>query len=102
MDRLSSLMVRSSLLWLLAGVCVGAAMAIDREIPGNWRGWFLPSHVHMLFVGWFLQFALGVAYWLLPRKRSVSRPLGYDERFALGAMAALNTGLLIRVIIEPP
>ena len=101
MDRLSSLMVRSSLVWLMAGVMVGAAMMIDREIPGNWRGWFTPSHVHMLFVGWFLQFAIGVAYWLLPRKRSVSLPLGYDERLSLGAMAALNMGLLVRVSVEP-
>ncbi len=101
MDRLSALMVRSALAWLLAGVVVGAAMVIDREIPGNWRGWFMPSHVHMLFVGWFLQFALGIAYWLLPRKRSPSRPLGYNERLALGAMVALNTGLLIRVSVEP-
>ena len=101
MDRLSSLMVRSSLVWLLAGIIVGAAMVIDREIPGHWRAWYMPSHVHMLFVGWFLQFALGVAYWLLPRKRSPDRPLGYNERLALAAMAALNAGLLLRVIFEP-
>jgi hypothetical protein len=94
-------MVRSSLIWLLAGILVGAAMVIDREIPGHWRAWYMPSHVHMLFVGWFLQFALGIAYWLLPRKRSPERPLGYNERLALGAMTALNTGLLIRVTIEP-
>jgi hypothetical protein len=94
-------MVRSALVWLLAGIVVGAAMVIDREIPGQWRAWYMPSHVHMLFVGWFLQFALGIAYWLLPRKRSPDRPLGYNERFALGAMAALNAGLLIRVTVEP-
>jgi hypothetical protein len=94
-------MVRSALVWLLAGILVGAAMVIDREIPGQWRAWYMPSHVHMLFVGWFLQFALGIAYWLMPRKRSSSRPLGYNERLALGAMIALNMGLLTRVSVEP-
>jgi hypothetical protein len=55
----------------------------------------------MLFVGWFLQFALGVAYWLLPRRRSPERPLGYHERAASLAMIALNLGLLLRVAAEP-
>jgi hypothetical protein len=101
MDRLSSVMVRGSLLWLLGGVFVGAAMLTDRSLPGNWRVWAQPSHIHMLFVGWFLQFALGVAYWLLPRKRTTARPLGYDERLALAAVIGLNLGLLLRVVAEP-
>jgi hypothetical protein len=54
----------------------------------------------MLFVGWFLQFALGIAYWLLPRKRSEERPLGYNERRAIGAVLALNAGLAMRVTAE--
>jgi len=55
----------------------------------------------MLFVGWFLQFAIGVAYWLMPRRRSVERPLGYGERIAALAVAALNLGLVLRIITEP-
>lgn len=76
-------------------------MLVDRAIPGAWRFWLAPSHGHMLFVGWFLQFVFGIAYWLLPRKRSPDRPLGYDERAALAAVAALNAGLLLRVVGEP-
>lgn len=94
-------MVRLSLLWLLAGFIVGGAMLVDRELPGNWRLWAQPVHGHMLFVGWFLQFALGIAYWLLPRKRTPERPFGYDLRWAQIAVAALNLGLLCRVIAEP-
>lgn len=94
-------MVRLSLLWLLAGFIVGGLMLVDREIPGNWRLWAQPTHGHMLFVGWFLQFALGIAYWLLPRKRSPERPVGYNLRTAQFAVAALNLGLLCRVIAEP-
>jgi hypothetical protein len=94
-------MVRLSLLWLLAGFIVGGAMLVDRDLPGAWRLWAQPTHGHMLFVGWFLQFALGIAYWLLPRKRSPERPVGYDLRLAKGAVAALNVGLLCRVVAEP-
>jgi hypothetical protein len=100
-DPLSSIMVRVSLLWLLAGFVVGGAMLVDQQLPGHWRLWMAPTHGHMLFVGWFLQFALGIAYWLLPRKRTRERPQGYDLRFAKFAVAALNAGLLCRVAAEP-
>lgn len=94
-------MVRLSLLWLLAGFIVGGLMLVDRDIPGSWRLWAQPTHGHMLFVGWVLQFALGIAYWLLPRKRSPERPLGYNLRLAQIAVASLNIGLLCRVVAEP-
>lgn len=101
MDRLSSVMARASFIWLLAGALAGAAMMLDEALPGAWRAWMAPTHAHMLFVGWFVQFAIGVGYWLLPRKRSPALPLGYRERPALLAMALLNAGLLLRVAIEP-
>jgi hypothetical protein len=101
MDPLSSTMLRASLLWLLTGVLIGAAMLTDRALAGQWVLWMAPSHAHMLFVGWFLQFVIGVAYWLLPRKRTPERPLGYQERVAYGAAAALNLGLVLRVLAEP-
>jgi hypothetical protein len=101
MDPLSSVMLRASLGWLLAGFVFGAAMLTDRALPGQWRLWMAPSHAHMLFVGWFLQFAVGVAYWLMPRHRSTERPLGYGERSASLAVAALNLGLILRIMAEP-
>jgi vacuolar-type H+-ATPase subunit I/STV1 len=101
MDPLSSVMLRAALTWLLAGFVIGAAMLTDRALPGQWRLWMAPSHAHMLFVGWFLQFAVGVAYWLLPRQRSTQRPLGYRERAAYLAVGALNLGLVLRIVAEP-
>jgi hypothetical protein len=101
MDRLSTVMVRTSMLWLIAGFVIGAAMLTDRALPGEWRLWMAPSHAHMLFVGWFLQFVVGVAYWLLPRRRSTEKPLGYQEQVAALAVAALNVGLLLRIGAEP-
>lgn len=60
-----------------------------------------PTHGHMLFVGWFLQFALGITLWLLPRKRTTERALGYRERSVLLGFVGLNAGLLLRVLAEP-
>ncbi len=101
MDRISIVMVRAALAWLVLGFVVGGLMLVDRAIPGDWRAWMAPSHGHILFVGWFLQFALGIAYWLLPRKRQPELPLGYPEKPAFVAVTALNLGLLARVAAEP-
>ena len=101
MDRLTAIMVRFSLSWLLIGFVIGGLMLVDRVIPGSWRVWMAPSHGHILFVGWFFQFVIGIAFWLLPRKRSPERPLGYNERLAMLGAGALNLGLLLRVINEP-
>jgi hypothetical protein len=102
MDPVSVRLVRTSLLWLVLGFTLGALMLSDALVPGDWRAWFAPTHGHILFVGWFLQFAIGVAYWLLPRKRTPERPFGYNERGAYVAFGLLNSGLLLRVIAEPP
>jgi hypothetical protein len=101
MDPVSVKMVRAGLIWLATGFTLGALMLADASLPGSWRAWFLPTHGHILFVGWFLQFAVGVAYWLLPRKRTDDRPFGYNERAAYLSFAVLNTGLILRVIAEP-
>lgn len=97
MDRLTSIMLRIALGWLLLGFVIGGAMLTDQHMPGQWRLWLAPGHGHMLFVGWFLQFVIGVAYWLLPRKRSPDQPIGYVERPAYIAVGALNAGLTFRV-----
>lgn len=94
-------MLRASFLWLLLGVAVGGLMLTDRLVPGEWLRWTLPSHVHAVLVGWLVQFALAVAFWLFPRRRTPERPLGYDERLALAAAGLLNVGVLLRVVAEP-
>jgi hypothetical protein len=101
MDRISIYLVRAGLIWLVTGFTIGALMLSDRMLPGDWRLWFAPTHGHILFVGWFLQFAVGVGYWLLPRKRSPEQPDGYRVSTAFLAFAMLNAGLLLRVAVEP-
>lgn len=78
MDRLSSVMLRAALIWLLIGVIVGGVMLSDGILPGAWRVWSAPSHAHMLFVGWFLQFAV-VVFVVQLWSRSAARPLRKAE-----------------------
>lgn len=101
MDRFSIIAVKTSLIWMLVGVVIGGLMLVDHLVPGNWRGWMLPTHGHILFVGWFMQFVIGIAFWLLPRKRLPALPLGYGEHKAFFALTCLNLGLAMRVIAEP-
>jgi hypothetical protein len=91
----------AALVWLMLGVLLGALLLVDRQAPGSWRRWFSPTHGHILVVGWFLQFAVGIAYWLLPRQRSEPAPLGYNERVAHVALVTLNIALALRVVAEP-
>lgn len=101
MDRFTIFAVKTSLIWMLIGFVIGGLMLVDHMVPGNWRAWLLPTHGHMLFVGWFVQFVIGIAFWLLPRKRLPELPLGYGEHKAFFALACLNIGLALRVVAEP-
>lgn len=101
MDRFSIIAVKTSLLWMVVGIGMGSLMLVDHLVPGSWRAWFLPTHGHILFVGWFVQFVIGIAFWLLPRKRVPELPLGYGEHKAFIALIMLNLGLACRVIAEP-
>lgn len=101
MDRFSIFAVKTSFIWMIVGIGMGSLMLVDHLVPGDWRAWFLPTHGHILFVGWFVQFVIGIAFWLLPRKRLPELPLGYGEHKAFIALSMLNLGLAFRVIAEP-
>lgn len=71
MPRLSVLMVRTALLHLALGFLLGALLLIQREVPlhpGVAR--LRPLHAELLLLGWTVQLAMGVAFWILPRFRS--------------------------------
>jgi hypothetical protein len=68
MPRLSQLFVRTALVYLLLGFTFGALMLANKGLPLHpalWR--LLPAHIEFLLIGWTLQLALGVAFWILPR-----------------------------------
>ena len=98
MPRLSSWFVRSSLIYLAFGFTLGAILLVNKGLaffPQVWK--LLPIHIEMLLMGWFVQLAAGVAYWILPRL-SGERPRG-DVRLTWLAFWLINFGIGL-VILE--
>ena len=93
MPRLSAWALRAALLYLLAGFTLGALMLADKGAPFWPAVWqVLPVHIEFLLVGWLVQLAMGVAYWILPRLRGGSRG---NETLAVIAVISLNLGVLL-------
>jgi len=96
MPRLTVWMVRSSLLQLGIGFTAGMLMLFNKGIPFDptiWR--LLPVHIELVLLGWTMQLAMGVAFWVLPRFSSALR-YG-NERLGWLAYLLLNGGLIIFV-----
>lgn len=90
MPPLTVLFVRAALVHLVIGITAGALVLSDRGY--RWAPWsplLLPADLETLLVGWTLQFAFGVAFWILPRWHG-RRP---GERTARAASVLLNGGV---------
>jgi cbb3-type cytochrome oxidase subunit 1 len=91
--RLSVWLVRSALCYLAIGVLAGAILLANRGVfLGAWVGRLLPVHIEFLLMGWTLQLALGVAFWILPRFRTGAER--GREGFAWFSYALLNAGVM--------
>ncbi len=69
MPRATVVLVRAALLHLVVGAAVGTLLMGAKagyQLPSLvTRAW--PLHAEMLLLGWMVQLALGVAYWILPK-----------------------------------
>ena len=68
MLRLSVWTIRTAMLYLAAGFLWGALMLFEKGVPiapSLFR--LLPMHVEFVLIGWTMQLAMGVAFWILPR-----------------------------------
>lgn len=93
MPRLSVWMIRAALIHLAAGFAIGALLLAHRGVPLHHAVPLLrPAHAEVLLVGWTMQLAMGVAFWILPRFRT--GPERGDERPALLAFLLLNVGVV--------
>lgn len=94
MPRLSSWLIRASLLHLGAGFLIGALLLSRRALPAlDLPAGLHPAHQELLSLGWTLQLFLGVAYWILPRRRG-GAPRG-PSAWAWTGLALLNGGVLV-------
>ncbi|MFT3895416.1 MAG: hypothetical protein QM730_27645 [Anaerolineales bacterium] len=97
MPRLSVYFVRASLLYLLLGFTIGGLMLANKGViisPVIWS--LLPLHIEFAFVGWMIQLAMGVAFWILPRFRQA--PIRGNERLSWLAFFLLNIGIFLAVM----
>jgi hypothetical protein len=93
MPRLSVWYVRTSFLHLVLGLTFGALMLTAKGAPGwGWAWAFFPVHIELIAYGWMLQFALGIAFWALPRYKEP--PKRGDERPVWLAWALINLGVI--------
>ncbi len=94
MPRLSRWAIRSSFLYMVAGLAAGTVLLVHKGLglnPQLWR--LLPLHIEFLLLGWMLQLVLGVAYWILPR--FPDPPVRGRVRTAWTAFTLLNAGVLL-------
>lgn len=100
MPRLSQLMIRTALVWLAVGYTAGGLVLLNKGVPLlPWLWALRATHVHLLLVGWMVQFVGGVAFWILPRL-DASGGRG-DERLVWLCYATLNGGVLLAMLHDP-
>ncbi len=95
MPALSRWFVRTALVYLGLGFGLGALLLVNKALGLDGRLWaLLPLHVEWLLLGWTLQLAFGVAFWILPREGGVRRREGIGW---LG-YGLLNVGLVLSAV----
>lgn len=68
MPRLSVWFLRAALIHLFLGFTFGMILLWNKGLPLVPQVWLLlPAHIEFLLLGWTVQLALGVAFWILPR-----------------------------------
>jgi hypothetical protein len=93
MPGISRWSVRLSLSYLLLGFSLGALILANKGIPfAPWVWSTLPVHIDVLLFGFVFQFAIGIAYWILPRYPSGSRG---SETIVIASVVLLNIGIWI-------
>jgi hypothetical protein len=93
MPKLSVWLVRASLIYMGIGFLFGALILHHKGIPiYSWTWKLLNPHIELMITGWTIQFAMGIAFWILPRFSGEGR---YGKS-SLGwwSFALLNSGVL--------
>lgn len=89
MDWFAKVFIRASLLWFIAGITLGLAMAMR-------PAWVMyrPAHAHMNLVGFVVMMIFGVGYQMLPR--FFGHPI-HSRSLAVAHIWLANLGLALLV-----
>lgn len=95
MPPLSRWMLRCALINAWLGFGLASALLMEKGqphlLPMVHLGWVL-SHVSLLLVGWMVQLAMGVSYWIFPRLPNTITQRG-RYGVAVLALVSLNGGV---------
>ncbi len=94
MPPLSTVVIRLALVHLGLGVAAGGWLLTARGFPSlpTWP-WLQPIHLEVALLGWTLQLAMGVAYWILPK--FPTQPERGRHAPVVVAFGLLNLGILL-------
>ena len=99
MPPLSVWTIRFSIYYLVQGFTLGALMLINKGLPIlPWAWSLLPLHIESVLFGWTMQFAMGMAFWILPRFAR-GQPRG-NEAWFVWSFIFLNAGIWISGLAE--
>ncbi len=100
MPPLSRVLIRTAIAYLVASLCLGAvAEGYDWAHAATSRGLWMPSYLHLFFLGWVSQLIFGVAHWMFPKPLFPSLPV--LEAVGWVSFAVWNLGLVLRTVAEP-
>lgn len=97
MPALSRWYIKTALVYLVLGGSLGGLLLADKALSFSGRLWGpLPLHIEWLLLGWTLQLAMGVAWWILPRPS----PRMMQNRWVWSSYGLLNGGLVLPLAIQ--
>lgn len=100
MPPLTRWFIKSSLVFLVAALLVGLAIAARPVLPmPAVTGALGPVYFHLFLVGWITQLIFGVVFWMFP-KYSMEKPRG-NEALGWAVFVLINLGLALRAVFEP-
>jgi heme/copper-type cytochrome/quinol oxidase subunit 1 len=91
--------LKTAIVFLIAGLAIGAWMLGARELTGRFASPFLLSaHTHAILVGFVMMMILGVAQWMFPRP--AKDDTRYRPALAEAAYWMLTIGTTVRIVGE--
>lgn len=95
MPLITRLFIKSGLIFFFISLLIGIAT----QIQSLYFPAIIPLFWHTLMVGWITQIIMGVSMWMFPgRKKEESFQ---NQKWGWITYVFLNTGLALRVIVEP-